>query len=112
MQFPLRLTADLAIGLATNTLRGANPHRLILQLAPVALSAALSSSPQAASQRKDSAPLRKHLRAARAQLCSRRWRLFSRLLETSFPAAPAIAATDEAVENAGTHACEESIEVS
>jgi MoaA/NifB/PqqE/SkfB family radical SAM enzyme len=271
MRFPLRLTADLAIGLATKTLRGANPHRLILQLAPVALSAALSkmqaealqtsaadlqllssdfcldavrrsstpvvwigggepllhpeigrlarriadtgrhvfvhtdgallrrrihefrpvsrlfltvqfegfeqghdrrarhegafreavdgiraaklsgflvcahiaadtdtdlaeleqlrryleardvdgfivmpanSSPQAASQRKESAPLRKHLHAARAQLCSRRWWLFSRLLETSFPAAPTIAATDEAVGNAGTDACEESIEVS
>ena len=36
MRFPLRLTADLALGLATRTLRGAPRHRLILQLSPVA----------------------------------------------------------------------------
>lgn len=44
MRFPLRLTADLAIGLATKALRGANPHRLILHLAPVARSAAPSET--------------------------------------------------------------------
>ncbi|HVS86625.1 MAG TPA: radical SAM protein [Candidatus Acidoferrum sp.] len=36
MRFPLRLTADLAIGLATKTLRGATRHHLILHLSPVA----------------------------------------------------------------------------
>jgi hypothetical protein len=36
MRFPLRLTADLALGLATRTLRGAPRHRLILCLSPVA----------------------------------------------------------------------------
>jgi hypothetical protein len=35
MRFPLRLTADLAIGLATKTLRGATRHHLILHLSPV-----------------------------------------------------------------------------
>jgi len=44
MRFPLRLTADLAIGLASKTLRGANTHRLILRLAPVALATASSES--------------------------------------------------------------------
>ena len=39
MRFPLRLTADLALGLATRTLRGAPRHRVILHLAPVAGSA-------------------------------------------------------------------------
>jgi hypothetical protein len=38
MRFPLRLTADLAIGLATKTLRGAIRHHLILRLSPVAAS--------------------------------------------------------------------------
>jgi MoaA/NifB/PqqE/SkfB family radical SAM enzyme len=38
MRFPLRLTADLAIGLATKTLRGATRHHLILHLSPVAAS--------------------------------------------------------------------------
>jgi hypothetical protein len=36
MRFPLRLTADLALALATRTLRGAPRHRLILRLSPVA----------------------------------------------------------------------------
>jgi MoaA/NifB/PqqE/SkfB family radical SAM enzyme len=68
--------------------------------------------PQEASQRKQSAPLRWQIHAARAQLCSRRWRLFSRLLQTSLPAAPTIAATGDVVGNTGTDACEESVEVS
>jgi Radical SAM superfamily len=68
--------------------------------------------PQEASQRKESVPLRWQIHAARAQLCSRRWRLFSRLLETSFPAAPTIAANGDAVGNTRTDACEESVEVS
>jgi hypothetical protein len=38
MRFPLRLTADLVIGLATETLRGADRHHLILHLSPVAAS--------------------------------------------------------------------------
>jgi hypothetical protein len=45
MRFPLRLTADLAIGLATKTLRGTNPHRLILHLAPLARAAAPTKTP-------------------------------------------------------------------
>jgi MoaA/NifB/PqqE/SkfB family radical SAM enzyme len=38
MRFPLRLTADLAIGLATKTLRGATRHHLIKYLSPVGAS--------------------------------------------------------------------------
>ncbi len=44
MRFPLRLTADLALGLATRTLRGATRHRLILHLSPVAGSASSARS--------------------------------------------------------------------
>ena len=50
MRFPLRLTADLALGLATKTLRGANPHRLILHLAPVTRTAAPSRRPAESSR--------------------------------------------------------------
>jgi MoaA/NifB/PqqE/SkfB family radical SAM enzyme len=71
-----------------------------------------NSSPRAASREKEIDRLRRKLHVARAQVRSRRWRLFSRLLESSLPAAPAAAASDDAVGNAGTHACEESIEVS
>lgn len=67
--------------------------------------------PHEASQRKESAPLRWQTHAARAQLCSRRWRLFSRLLELSLPAVPVAAASDHAAANAGTDPCEESVEV-
>jgi MoaA/NifB/PqqE/SkfB family radical SAM enzyme len=72
----------------------------------------VNDSPRAASHGKESEALRSKVRAARVQVCSRRWRLFSRLLETSFPAAPTIAATGDAVGNTGTDACEESVEVS
>jgi len=44
MRFPLRLTADLALGLATRTLRGATRHRLILYLSPVTRSASPARS--------------------------------------------------------------------
>jgi MoaA/NifB/PqqE/SkfB family radical SAM enzyme len=71
-----------------------------------------NDSPPAASQQKESDLLRRKLHAARVQVRSRRWRLFSRLLESSLPAAPAAAASDDAVGNAGTDACEESVEVS
>jgi molybdenum cofactor biosynthesis enzyme MoaA len=70
-----------------------------------------NSPPRAASQEKESDLLRRKLHAARAQVRSRPWRLFSRLLESSLPAAPAAAASDHAVGNTGTDACEESVEV-
>jgi MoaA/NifB/PqqE/SkfB family radical SAM enzyme len=44
MRFPLRLTADLTLGLAAGTLRGAARHRLILHLSPVARSASPARS--------------------------------------------------------------------
>jgi molybdenum cofactor biosynthesis enzyme MoaA len=71
-----------------------------------------NGSPQAVSQQKESEPLRKRLHAARAQVRSRRWRLFSRLLESSLPGAPAAAVSVDAIGNSGTDACEESVEVS
>ena len=54
MRFPLRLTADLALGLATRTLRGANPHRLILHLSPVIGSASPSRIREGSSPASDS----------------------------------------------------------
>jgi len=50
MRFPLRLTADLALGLATRSLRGAPRHRLILHLSPVARSASPPRSGDDSSQ--------------------------------------------------------------
>ena len=73
-----------------------------------------NSSPQAVSQQKESEPLRRRLHAARAQVRSRRWRLFSRLLESSLAAAHSISASHQALRNGGGAAdtCEESVEVS
>lgn len=59
--------------------------------------------------------LRSELRAARDQIRSRRWRLFSRLLESSLPAAPGTAGTDDALGSVGAAAavaCEEGAHVS
>jgi hypothetical protein len=59
--------------------------------------------------------LQSKLGAARHQIRSRRWRLFSRLLESSLPASPATARTDDALGSAGTAAavaCEEGVHVS
>jgi hypothetical protein len=46
MRFPLRLTADLALGLATKTLRGASSNGLILHLSPVAGSSSPFGTPE------------------------------------------------------------------
>lgn len=72
----------------------------------------VNDSPQAASQREQRDPPRGRLHAARAQVRSRRWHLFSRLLESSLPAAPAMPAPHDAVGNAGSDACQESVPVS
>jgi hypothetical protein len=71
-----------------------------------------NDSQRTASRQIESAPLRNRLHAARAQVRSRRWRLFSRLLESSLPGAPAAAISVDAIGNSGTDACEESVEVS
>lgn len=59
--------------------------------------------------------LRSKLRAARDQIRSRRWQLFSRLLESSLPTAPPTARTDDALGSVGAAAavaCEEGAHVS
>jgi MoaA/NifB/PqqE/SkfB family radical SAM enzyme len=64
---------------------------------------------------KENQALQSRLGAVRDQIWSRRWRLFSRLLESSLPAAPATARTDDALGSAGAaaaDACEESVHVS
>ncbi len=50
MRFPLRLTADLALGLATRSLRDAPRHHLILHLSPVTGSASPARSGDDSSQ--------------------------------------------------------------
>jgi MoaA/NifB/PqqE/SkfB family radical SAM enzyme len=58
--------------------------------------------------------LQRKLRAARDQIRSSRWQLFSRLLESSLPAAPATAGTDYALGSVGAApavACEEGVHV-
>jgi MoaA/NifB/PqqE/SkfB family radical SAM enzyme len=63
----------------------------------------------------ESPALQSKLRAARDQIRSRRWRLFSRLLESSQPAAPATARFDDALGSAGAAAAvarEERVRVS
>jgi MoaA/NifB/PqqE/SkfB family radical SAM enzyme len=71
-------------------------------------------SQRAASKQIESVPLRRRLHAAQAQVRSRRWRLFSRLLESSLPAVHSISASHQALRKGGGAAdtCEESIEVS
>jgi hypothetical protein len=64
---------------------------------------------------KENQALRSKLRAARNQIRSRRWQLFSWLLESSLPATPAIARSDDALGSAGAaaaDACEEGVHVS
>jgi radical SAM family protein len=59
--------------------------------------------------------LQRKIRAARDQVRSRRWRLFSRLLESSLPAPPTTARTDDALGSVGAaaaDACEESVHAS
>jgi MoaA/NifB/PqqE/SkfB family radical SAM enzyme len=59
--------------------------------------------------------LQRKLRAARDQIRSRRWQLFSRLLESSLHAAPATAGADDALGSVGAVAavaCEEGVHVS
>lgn len=72
-----------------------------------------NDSLQAASQQKESDSLRSKLHAARAQVCSRRWRLFSRLLESSLPAAQTVRASHQELGSGGAaaDACEESVQV-
>jgi hypothetical protein len=67
-----------------------------------------------ASQQKESEPLRRRLHAARAQIRSRRWQLFSRLLESSLPAAKFLGVSHQELASGGaaTAACEESVQVS
>jgi organic radical activating enzyme len=63
----------------------------------------------------ESPALQRKLRAARDQIRSRRWRLFSQLLESSLPAVPATAGTDDALGSAGAAAAvvrEESVHTS
>lgn len=64
---------------------------------------------------KENQPLQGRLRAVRDQIRSRRWRLFSQLLESSLPAAPGTAGTDDALGSVGAAAavaCEEGAHVS
>ncbi|MFI5058000.1 MAG: radical SAM protein [Candidatus Acidiferrales bacterium] len=69
---------------------------------------------RAALQQKESEPLRRRLHAARAQVRSRRWQLFSRLLESSLAAAksPGVSHQELGSGGAAADACEESVEVS
>jgi Radical SAM superfamily len=63
---------------------------------------------------KENQALQSKLRAARDQIRSRRWRVFSRLLESSLPAAPATVGTDDVLESLGAAAvvaCEEGMYV-
>jgi MoaA/NifB/PqqE/SkfB family radical SAM enzyme len=70
---------------------------------------------KAVSGENESRVLQRKLRAARDQIRSRRWRLFSRLLDSSLPGAKAIAQSDDAPGRAGVAAAdtrEESVEAS
>jgi hypothetical protein len=69
---------------------------------------------QTVSGQNESQTVQNKLRAARDQIRNRRWRLFSRLLNSSLPGAKVIAQSDDAPGSAGTaaaDACEESVEV-
>jgi MoaA/NifB/PqqE/SkfB family radical SAM enzyme len=73
-----------------------------------------SGSPQAASRQEESHLLRRQLQAARAQVRSRRWRLFSQLLESSLPVPQFSRASHQEMGSGGgaSDACEESVWVS
>jgi Radical SAM superfamily len=70
---------------------------------------------EASAGHEENQALQSKLRAARDQIRSRRWRLFSRLLESSLPAAPGTAGPDDALGSVGAAAavaCEEGAHVS